>query len=98
MFRGFLDDGAVVFQRIHRDDVQGVQASIERSGRTLATWHHIYRVIHPSYGERWVEGTATPKQQADGSILWHGYLTDITELKCARDQLRLAASVYDASR
>ncbi|RII83505.1 bifunctional diguanylate cyclase/phosphodiesterase [Neopusillimonas maritima] len=93
-----LEDASAVFQRIHRDDVQGVSTSIQQSARTLATWRHAYRVLHPSYGERWVEGTATPKLQPDGAILWHGYLTDITELKRARDQLRLAASVYDASR
>lgn len=93
-----LNDGASVLRRMHSDDVAGVKASFELSARTLTTWHHVYRVLHPSQGERWVEVTATPKRHDDGSILWHGYIIDITELKSARDQVRLAASVYQASR
>ena len=52
---------------------------------------------HPELGLRWVEGTATPSARPDGSVTWHGYIRDITELHRALERVRTAASVFDAS-
>lgn len=90
-------DSAVVFTRIAAEDVERVAASIRDSADSLTLWHETYRVNHPVRGEIWVEGSASPEQLEDGSILWHGYIQDITELRRAREQLRLSASVFDAS-
>ena len=90
-------DSSTVFTRIVPEDVDRVAASIQRSAETLTLWHETYRINHPSLGEIWVEGSASPERQQDGSTLWHGYIHDITELRRAREQLRLAASVFEAS-
>jgi len=29
----------------------------------------------------WIEGRSAPEREADGSILWHGFVHDITERK-----------------
>ncbi|MDV7390959.1 PAS domain-containing protein, partial [Arthrospira platensis SPKY1] len=39
----------------------------------------VYRYEHPAKGQRWLEGRATPQRLADGSVLWNGYIYDITE-------------------
>ncbi|RZL11157.1 MAG: PAS domain S-box protein [Rubrivivax sp.] len=70
-----------VFMRLHLDDIPAVSASIERSMTELQPWHQEYRVMHPTRGELWVEGRATPQRLADGSILWHGFATDVSERK-----------------
>ena len=49
----------------------------------------------PSRGLRWLRGEATPERQADGSVLWHGYITDITAGKDIEEELR-QLSVTDA--
>jgi PAS domain S-box-containing protein len=46
-----------------------------------------FRVNHPTKGEIWVEGRSTPTRQPDGSILWHGVLTDVTDRKHAQEEL-----------
>jgi len=92
-----LTDAGPAFDTVHQDDLDDVWQSIERSARTLETWHQVYRVHHPELGLRWVEGSATPSAQADGSVTWHGHIRDITDLHQALERVRTAASVFDAS-
>lgn len=69
------EDASVVFTRIHPDDLAAGIESIQESARTLETWQWDYRVVLPVQGS----GTARPEWLADGSTLWHGFITDITE-------------------
>lgn len=66
---------------IHPDDVAEVTATILESARTLSAWHNEHRVIHPDRGIIWVEGSAMPELKPDGSVLLHGFLTEITGRK-----------------
>ncbi len=43
-------------QRIHPDDVAGMNQSIDRSAAKLSLWQEEYRVLHPQQGMIWVEG------------------------------------------
>ena len=79
------DDASLVFARLHPQDIDSVSASIHVSAVTLQPWHHEYRVVLPAQGERWRQGDAQPELLADGSVLWHGFITDITERKRAED-------------
>jgi diguanylate cyclase (GGDEF)-like protein/PAS domain S-box-containing protein len=85
------------FDTVHPDDLEEIWQSVEQSARKLNTWQKVYRVNHPELGLRWVEGTATPSTGPDGSVTWHGYIRDITELHRALERVRTAASVFDAS-
>ncbi|MDR9498042.1 MAG: PAS domain-containing protein [Hydrogenovibrio sp.] len=76
-----------VFQAIHSDDRGSVEQSIRHSAETLTEWQQEYRVRLPSGDIIWVIGQAVPQKLDDGSILWHGYIFDITERK--REQLAL---------
>lgn len=91
-----VDDATPVFNRIHPEDVESVSASIRRSYDTLEIWEEDYRVILPSRGERWLRGRAQPERLEDGSVLWHGFISDITDYRTLRahlvdDRRRLAA-------
>ncbi|WP_339491904.1 PAS domain S-box protein [Pseudomonas rhizophila] len=74
-------DANILFERIHTEDLDRVRASIAESGRTLSPWQCEYRVHHPLKGEIWLEGRSTPTLEADGSIIWFGFLHDISERK-----------------
>ncbi len=76
------------FANFHPDDVAAVQASIAASKRDMSKWHAEYRYLHPTKGLRWIEGWSIPLAEPDGSVLWHGYVTDITASKQAADALR----------
>jgi PAS domain S-box-containing protein len=75
------EDAALVLSRLHPDDFDRVVQSIVDSHETGNNWTIEYRVLLPQRGLRWLWGTARPERQSDGSTLWHGYITDITERK-----------------
>ncbi|MDE1167678.1 MAG: diguanylate cyclase [Pseudomonas sp.] len=89
------EDARVVFQRIHPEDQERVLLSIRLSADQLSPWREEYRVQLPTRGLRWVRGEATPEPLSEGGTLWHGYLTDISDLKRVEEELR-ALSVTDA--
>ncbi|AMV29198.1 Blue-light-activated protein [Gemmata sp. SH-PL17] len=72
---------------VHPDDMTRLQADLAESARTMSVWHSEHRVQHPVRGEIWVEYRSAPAREPDGSILWHGVLTDVTERKRAQVEL-----------
>jgi diguanylate cyclase (GGDEF)-like protein/PAS domain S-box-containing protein len=90
-------DVADVFSFQHPEDSAALMASIRESARTLQPWHHEYRILLPDQGIRWRKGDARPEKQEDGSVLWHGFITDITESKQIEARLELAARVFDTT-
>ncbi len=76
-----ITDASIVLSRLHPHDYDFVLKSITDSFQTLEVWDCEYRVILPERGERWLTGTARPEKMNDGSVLWHGYITDCTERK-----------------
>ncbi|MGM0702599.1 MAG: PAS domain S-box protein [Pseudomonadota bacterium] len=84
------ESDARAFHVIHDDDVQRVVESIWESAETLSAWQCEYRVNHPDGHQLWVRGMATPERLDDDSVLWHGFICDITRQK--QTQLELQAS------
>ncbi len=82
------EDFNPVFVRIHPNDIGRIHASIAESARSQQPWRDTYRYNHPTKGEVWHEGHSLPIREADGSILWHGYVHDVTERKLAENALR----------
>ncbi len=75
------EDAGIILERLHPQDHDRVVQSIKTSQETLEKWEDEYRVVLPEKGERWVRGVAQPERLEDGSVLWHGYIYDITEQK-----------------
>jgi len=82
-----LRDASLLPERIHPDDRKKVSQSIWQSADNLSHWRMEYRVVLPVRGERWISGEATPEKLADGSVVWHGYVHDITDRKYAQLEL-----------
>ena len=74
-------DASCVFAILHPDDLDGVAESIQASANKLELWSNEYRVKHQDGTIRWLWGNAMPERGADGSVLWHGFIRDITERK-----------------
>ncbi|MDP1772909.1 MAG: PAS domain S-box protein [Methylobacter sp.] len=94
------DDAAKVFGVVHPDDLDGHLASIHASARDLSPWRNEYRLRFADGTERWLFGNALPQREQDGSVLWHGFVTDITERKQMDEKLRdsdaFNASILDS--
>ncbi|MDF9777823.1 sensor domain-containing diguanylate cyclase [Pseudomonas baetica] len=90
-----LFNAEAIFTRIHPQDSARVRASIRASADTLSPWREEYRVQLPQRGLRWVRGEATPEELPGGGVLWHGYISDISDMKRVEEELR-ALSVTDS--
>lgn len=94
-------DASSVFAVIHAEDLDRVRQSIEVSAAQLSLWTISFRVNHPVRGLIWVHGDAKPERLADGSFLWHGFLSDITHEKTAELELleinALRQAIFDAA-
>ncbi len=82
------EDASKVYANIHPDDFDGVVASIQKSAQDLSPWQYEYRVKFEDGTIRTLYGNAVPEREEDGSALWHGFITDVTERKQAEDALR----------
>ena len=69
------------------EDKERVLRKLENSAKEMSTWQDCVRLNSPVFGEIWMEGSATPMKQADGTIIWHGYLANITDRHRAETNL-----------
>lgn len=84
------EDATPVYARLHPDDYDHVVDAIRKSAATLETFYCEFRVILPRQGLRWRWSQAHPRRMPDGSTLWHGIISDITERKQAEEKLQMA--------
>ncbi|MDD1641457.1 MAG: PAS domain S-box protein, partial [Methylococcaceae bacterium] len=92
------EDFSPVFARTHPDDIGHIQETIAESARTLQPWRDSFRYNHPAKGEIWIEGHSIPQREMDGSILWHGYIQDVTWGKEAELERQKFISLADNSQ
>ena len=81
-----VEDIAAWAANVHPDDARLVNEAVAEAARTVSRWHIEYRYVHPSKGLRWIEGWADPIAEPDGSILWHGFVMDITGRKAIEEE------------
>jgi len=95
------ENAGAVFSVLHPEDAPRVGDAIAQSAAQLTQWRDEYRVRLPDGHERWVLGNAVPEREADGSVLWHGFITDVTErrnaIQAVADARALLQSVLDAA-
>jgi diguanylate cyclase (GGDEF)-like protein/PAS domain S-box-containing protein len=82
------DDATVVLRTIHMDDLEKMKTSVLESSKTMTPWIHEFRTIQPNSSVHWLMGKATPITDSDGSILWNGFIADITERHILEDAVR----------
>jgi diguanylate cyclase (GGDEF)-like protein/PAS domain S-box-containing protein len=74
-------------------DLAAYRQSLRQSAANLSPWHLEFRVQLPRQGLRWRQGDARPRRLADGSTLWHGFITDVTERKQIEAELQELATI-----
>ncbi len=98
--RVLAEDFSPVFANVHPDDVRALEDSEKVALEGGGPWHSKIRYRHPVKGERWIEGWARAQGEVDGSVLWHGFVMDVTDREHAeegrRESERFASSVLDS--
>lgn len=83
-----MRDASALFERIHAEDRTRIADSIADAAHAPSRWQDDFRVLLPIRGQRWLHADAVPERLADGSVLWYGYVSDISDLKQVEDELR----------
>ncbi len=85
-----LNNNALLWDRIHKDDLEEYVASIKESAQNLSFWEQEHRLQLPDGRIKWVHARGVPSQQEDGGVLWDSLAVDITGRKKAEEDLREA--------
>ncbi|NOT12140.1 MAG: PAS domain-containing protein [Methylococcaceae bacterium] len=88
-------DASKIATIIHPDDYDDLRTSIWSSARSLKQWQHEYRVKFDDGTIRWLFGNALPQSQEDGAVLWHGFISDVTERRLAERELKISQERLD---
>jgi|GEM_PF-706014 PAS domain S-box-containing protein len=91
------DDFTPIVKVILPKDVGKVMDSIFISAKHLSPWICEFRVQQPKKEIQWLLGQSIPEKQKDGSILWHGFVTSITERKQAEEKVNRLAAIVESS-
>ena len=74
-------------ERVLAEDQSAYRASLELSLSTLTAWEHEWRIRLPDGSIRWIGGSGVTSREDDGSVVLHGYASDITERRQAQQEL-----------
>lgn len=75
------DNADKIFAVVHPEDHEKLTNSILASAQSLEPWQYEFRTHFEDGTERWLHANSLPQREEDGTTLWHGFVTDITERK-----------------
>ncbi|AZP11715.1 EAL domain-containing protein [Undibacterium parvum] len=90
------DSTKALFARINPEDREKGEQTLALATQELSIWQSEFRYQRRDSSVRWLYIDGLPEQEAKGSILWHCFLTDITERKQAEQDLRIAATTFES--
>ena len=90
-------DGRLMMRRVVTAQRKAVWASIDAALKAGRNWQVEFEVELPVRGRRWLQAQAKPQPLPDGTITWHGYISDVTEHKRYEDALVTAQAAERAN-
>jgi len=87
-------DVGALLGRIHPDDYDRVIEESMECAATLKSWYSEFRIRCQDDRILWVAAHDIPQKLGDGTVLFTGYLNDVTERKLLEESLRLSELRY----
>ncbi|MBE7374259.1 PAS domain S-box protein [Pseudomonas lopnurensis] len=91
-----IEDAARALIDVHPDDLPRLRAALLRLAVAPGSGTIEFRIHHPQRGLLWAEGRATAERLNDGSVVLHGFITEISELMEATRALQKSESRFRA--
>ncbi len=66
---------------IYSEDLEILKLKAKESSGNLTSLNTEFRISHSNKGERWIEINATPFFNENNSMIWYGYMHDVTRRK-----------------
>jgi PAS domain S-box-containing protein len=73
--------------KMHPEDLEGATAAVGVSAQNLSPYKFDVRIEVAGRGYEWFRMESTPSLQADGSIVWNGYMQNIHQQYLLRKEL-----------
>ena len=87
----------MLWDAVHPDDLQNMQASVMESAETLSPWSQEWRITtYSTHRQKWLRAVGQPKRMANGDVMWTTAIVDISEHKQAEDALRFSEARFRA--
>ncbi len=75
-----MSDGEITWRIMHPDDRENIAQKMKKNIAELTPWCHTWRICPPKRDTVWIKSESRkPVRLPDGSYIWDGYITDITE-------------------
>lgn len=81
-----INDFSLVLLRIHPDDIKDFIKNIDESRANVSDWNATYRIIINNK-IKWVKSSSKCERKSNGTIVWYGYVQDITDLMDLENKL-----------
>ena len=88
------DDVSYLRTLTHPDDLAEFISSQQAAAQNLTPWRHAYRIVLPDGTLKWLLVRAIPEAGNDGSVIFRGFVADITEMKQLETELREALAEH----
>lgn len=89
-----MHDAHTLIDRIHPDDAERVMNTSFETASRQQPWSCEFRMLRADGSELWVQANDLPQNLADGTIIWTGYVNDITEKKALEASLKASEERY----
>ncbi|MCC0176312.1 PAS domain S-box protein [Waterburya agarophytonicola K14] len=83
-----IQNSELVISLICQEDISNFEQVVSHSAQTLKPKHWEGRIVTPSGKKKWIQTASKPEKQGDGSIIWDGLMTDISDRKQSERELR----------
>ena len=82
--------GDPIRKLIHPDDAKAFFTSLYASAESRSPWRIEYRIITAAGQLKWLLVDAIPEAESTDTVIWFGFIADITRTKAMEAELRLA--------
>ncbi|MBL1208408.1 PAS domain S-box protein [Geminocystis sp. GBBB08] len=89
-----IENSGYIWEKIHPDDVPGLQKEVNMSVIELKPFFSQHRLIMPNNHIKWIQVIAQPYKDAPGNVFWDGVIFDITDRKATELELQNSEAKY----